>query len=81
MGGFIVDESTGVCIASWLRSEGHDAVSIREIVPRLPNNVRAPKVAAPAGLLADPPADLSSCFVVVTERGLRVTRRGQGSDE
>src|SRR4051794_19477452 len=119
MGDFIVDESTGVYIASWLRSEGHDAISIREILPglpdeqilnlavrtdrivitndkdfgdlvfrerrphrgviqlRLPDNLRATKVAALARLLADPPDDLSSCFVVLTERTIRVTRRGE----
>src|SRR4051812_38668432 len=119
MGGFIVDESTGVYIASWLRSEGYDAVSIRDLMPRLPdeqildlavrtdrivvtndkdfgdlvfrdrrphrgiillrlpNNLRATKVAALTRLLADPPEDIASCFVVVTDRGIRVTRHGE----
>src|SRR5215211_8394218 len=33
----IVDESTGTALASWPRSEGHDAVSIRDVLSRLPN--------------------------------------------
>lgn len=117
---FIVDESSGTALASWLRSEEHDAVSIREVLPRLPDEqilelavrenrivvtndkdfgglvfrdrqphrgvilLRLPdnrlrtKIAAMERLLADPPEDLTSCFVVVTERGIRVTRNDGG---
>jgi len=119
----IVDESTGSAVASWLRSEGYDALSIRDVLPPLPdeqtlalavrmdrivitndkdfgelvfrdgrphrgiillglpNTLRATKLAVLQRLLADPPDDLSTCFIVVTEHAARVTRSGGGIPE
>jgi predicted nuclease of predicted toxin-antitoxin system len=112
----IVDESTGVVVARWLRSLGHDVLSIREDSPgmvdeeiltlavrenrvvitndkdfgdlvfrdgqvhrgvillRLADDRTPAKIAALERLLAELPDDLQECFVVVTERGIRVTR-------
>ena len=112
----IVDESTGVVVARWLRSLGHDVVSIREdrprmadedilalavrddrvvitndkdfgelvfregrahrgvILLRLVDDRTSAKIAALERLFADLPDDLQECFVVVTERSIRVTR-------
>jgi predicted nuclease of predicted toxin-antitoxin system len=112
----IVDESTGVVVGRWLRSLGHDVLSIREdrprmvdedilalavqmdrvivtndkdfgelvfrerqahrgvILLRLADDRTAAKIAALARCCATVPDDLAECFVVVTERGVRVTR-------
>ncbi len=112
----IVDESTGVVVARWLRSLDHDVLSIREDRPRMTDedilalavrddrvvvtndkdfgelvfregrahrgvillrlaDDRTPaKIAALERLFADLPDDLEECFVVVTERSIRVTR-------
>ena len=114
----IVDESTGVVVARWLRSLGHDILSIREdrprmidedilalavrddrvvitndkdfgdlvfrdgrphrgvILLRLADDRTPEKIAALKRLLDDLPDDLHECFVVVTDRGIRVSRRG-----
>lgn len=115
----IIDESTGSAVASWLRSVEHDALSIRDVLPqlpdeqilelavrtdriiitndkdfgelvfregrphrgiillRLPDNRLQTKITALERLLADPPDDISSCFVVVIGRAIRVTRSGE----
>jgi predicted nuclease of predicted toxin-antitoxin system len=112
----VVDESTGVVVARWLRSVGHDALSIREdhprmldeeilalavredrvivtndkdfgelvfregrahrgvILLRLADDRTLAKIAVLERFLPDVPDDLSSCFVVVTEREVRVAR-------
>jgi predicted nuclease of predicted toxin-antitoxin system len=112
----IVDESTGVVVARWLRSLGHDVLSISEdrprmidedilalavhddrvvitndkdfgdlvfrdgrthrgvILLRLADDRTPAKIAALERLLADLPDDLDECFIVVTERSIRVTR-------
>ena len=111
----VVDECTGPSVARWLRSLGHDVVSVYDDAPQLPDRdilsfaarqdrivitndkdfgdlvVRdqrphrgvvllrlshdavSEKIAALTRFLAEAPADLSSCFVVVTERTVRVT--------
>ncbi|MGE3272668.1 MAG: DUF5615 family PIN-like protein [Chloroflexota bacterium] len=33
----IVDECTGVVVARWLESLGHDVLSVREVLPRMPD--------------------------------------------
>ena len=47
------------------------------VLLRLTDNRVSARIAALERLLADPPDDLSACFVVVTERAIRVTRRGE----
>lgn len=112
----VVDESTGVVVARWLGSLGHDILSMSDdrprmidedilalavrddrvvitndkdfgdlvfrdgrahrgvILLRLADDRTPAKIAALERLLADLPDDLHECFVVVTERSIRVTR-------
>jgi predicted nuclease of predicted toxin-antitoxin system len=112
----IVDESTGVVVARWLRSLGHGILAISEARPRMIDedilalavrddrvvvtndkdfgdlvfrdgrphrgvillrlvDDRVPsKIAALERLFEELPDDIQECFVVVTERSIRVTR-------
>jgi len=112
----IVDESTGVVVARWLRSLGHDILSISEdrprmmdedilalavrddrvvvtndkdfgdlvfrdgrphrgvILLRLVDDRMSSKIAGLMRLFEEFPEDIQDCFVVVTERSIRITR-------
>jgi hypothetical protein len=51
------------------------------ILLRLTNNRIQAKIEALERVLAELPADISSCFIVVTERSIRITRQGEDASE
>lgn len=81
---FLVDESTGPDVARWLRTLGHDVLSVYDERPvvllRIEDERPANKKAVLEKLLQGHGKDIPGSFVVVSEDTVRITRFSGGSE-